>query len=355
MKVNLNRRSAISVLITILLFVAYLVWGEGIYTAIVAEKIDELIPQDIKLNAADKTEKAKLYINGTSKEDYKYAGLLLDQAMTLDNNYIPAYLESARLIMRSARYNEMQPSEEGIKAIRAAKKVILAAIKIDPNYADSYVLLGYTEAVLKDYNLAESSFDKAESLGSNNLWLLYNRALMFKGLKQEALAIAEYEKVIGVAPDGGDNDRALKRILNVLADKYWAAGMHEKSITTYRQLHDLFPGYYSGNVAYIKVAIANGSDQDNVAYIVDAYKRKKWEIAYHADAMMTLIDAANKVSSDKTYAIAAVARAQASNTEFNDVIADLLKGEVGRKAIEKLLKYNLLNMKSLEELNKPAP
>lgn len=299
--------------------------------------------------AIDKTEKAKRYINGTSKKNYKYARSLLDQAIKLDSSYIPAYLESARLIMRAARFNEEYPSENAKKAVRAAKNVIKAALKIDPHYADAYVLLGYTETVLKNYNLAASSFDKAKGLGTNNLWLLYNRAFMFKGLKQESLVINEYEKVIGINPDGGDNDRPLKRILNKLAGAYWVGGESEKSITTYRQLHTFFPGYYSGNIAYLKVAIANGSDQANVAKIIVEYKRKNWKIAYYADAMITLIDAADKISSDKAYAITAVASAQASHNEFVNVVADLSKGKAGRKAIEKLFNDGLLNINSLEE------
>lgn len=292
------------------------------------------------------TSRAKSLID--AQNNLRRARTLLDKAINLDGNYIPAYLESARLIMRSRAFSERNITEPVRATARAAKQVLRSAIKIAPDYADSYVLLGYTQTILQNFDAAKIAYDKAEQLGSDNLWLFSNLALMYRYQNDTPMMIKAYENVLAHKPEGDRNDRPLMFSLRALADEYYKAGRNEESFSTYAKMYNYFPTFTDGVIEYINLAVAYGKAPRSVDDFVNRYKVQNCPCAFHADAMRSLLKAAELLADSEMAAIKEVIKVQ-STSNLIQVVADLLEGEAGRQAVQQLIAANVIEIDDLEE------
>ena len=95
----------------------------------------------------------------------KQARKKLEELIELDPNFEKAYLELARIEMKS----------RWPKGLHKAEKQILIAKSINPTSADVNILLGYVYTNLNKFEEAENLYAEAESNGTDNLWLHANR------------------------------------------------------------------------------------------------------------------------------------------------------------------------------------
>ncbi len=296
-----------------------------------------------KARAKVLTAKAKRLIDRNRKKDTSKIRMFLDKAIELDETYIEAYLESARLIMRGGPFSEDYITDEVKETARVAKRLILSAKEMSPEYSNTYVLLGYVQSILGELDQAKMSFDLAELYGSNNLWLHSNRALMYRYKENERLMILSLEQMLDAIPNGDDNDRPLKFGLNDLALAYLNAGRVDDAFMVFRTLYRHFPKFYIGKSNYIKRAIAFGKVDDEIESMIAYYKGKGSNIYYHAAAMIGVVSAASLINTDLDAARRAVAKSQASSKNFNRVLSDLTFGPVGLESVGRLYDVELLS------------
>ena len=129
----------------------------------------------------------------------------LEQILLAKPDFVPAYAELARYHMRT-NWNE----EGRAQAERALK----SALRIDPQHANSMVLLGYVYAHQKRFKEAEETLRKAEKIGTPNIWLYTNRGEMYAMQGRMPQAISAYKQAISAPKNLETYERAR-------ADAYW--------------------------------------------------------------------------------------------------------------------------------------
>lgn len=98
-----------------------------------------------------------------------------------------------------------------------ARGYLDTALQIDPGYADGYIMRGFVLAHLREFEVAEADFRKAESLGVKNLWIWNNWAVKhaLQGNKEQALAL--YRRTLaGEKPEGRNLRARLNAFENML-------------------------------------------------------------------------------------------------------------------------------------------
>lgn len=327
------------------------------------EKFDQLVSQNITekeffdlLGFAFKTprQKAEGLVADAKwriiqKQELSKARLYLEDAVELDDAYIPAYLEMAKLVLADNNFEEKNIVSQMKQYLSQAKQIVESAIMIQPDFSESYVLLGYLEAALGNYAEAESSLVKAEDLDDNSLWIMHHRGLIAFYQKDYELAKKEYRKVLEFGRLDSDNDIAHRKILFELAQLYSKDGLTEEALNIYRRSYKLFNLNYRMNSKYLLLAIAEGVDALATEKLLSYYKSKRWNIAFQAIAMNNLMKAASELPDNKSTAVKLVLRAQTSNHHFPQVVGSLLLGEAGRQTIQKLFEYGLLEMSAIEK------
>lgn len=145
--------------------------------------------QEINIKGIDKRIKVQdLYRDAYHLIDdgrFKKARQKLETLLELDPDFPRAYLELARIEMKT----------NWPKGLQKAEKLILIAKSLDENLADTNILLGYVYTNLEKFQKAETLYLQAEEVGTDNLWLYANRGLNFQKQNKPQEAIIEYLKV----------------------------------------------------------------------------------------------------------------------------------------------------------------
>ena len=118
---------------------------------------------------------------------------LLDSILSIDSGFAPAYLEYGRLYMKAGH---IVSGNFQAGALGSAESAILESIKLEPEYADAYVLLGYLYTQIKSYDKAEESLKKAQSIGTENPWFHLNYADLIKKQGKHNESLPHYIAVI---------------------------------------------------------------------------------------------------------------------------------------------------------------
>lgn len=155
-------------------------------------------------NNARKT-KQELYdeavalIDEGESESIESAKKNLEQIILADHDFAPAYIELARVAMKS------NWSAEGLAQ---AEKHLLDALQIDPKSANAKVLIGYVYAHQKRYSEAEAALSEAAAIGTKNAWLWANwgEVLLLEG-KAEA-SVEKYLRAVAGERSYDTYDRA---------------------------------------------------------------------------------------------------------------------------------------------------
>jgi len=101
------------------------------------------------------------------------AKINIDEIIKINPNCAPAYKELARYHIMSGHINSMKFNQ---KSLESAEKALLMALKVDPNYADAYVLFGHLYKIMNKHDQAVVSLEKAKIIGTENPWLHLNWA-----------------------------------------------------------------------------------------------------------------------------------------------------------------------------------
>ena len=290
--------------------------------------------------------KAKNLIDNYSRKRKKMveARNLLGQAQDLDSDYMPIYIELARYLMRSGSgFSNVSPTEQGYKA----KAVLESALKLDPEYSHTYVLLGYVQTALHEFDDALTSFNKAEELGTISVWLYNNKATWYQLQDKDDEALSEQVKVLTHSLNGSDNDRALKYGLTQLARSYIQFDRYQDARAVFERHRKDFPADMWALENYTTFLLAHTTDMARTEELFQVVKQRNCYCYPKVTAMIEVVRASQKVGISSNDVVKGLIAAQSTNTSFSEVIAQLGRGIEGKKALEKLFESEL-NMTQIE-------
>ncbi len=176
---------------------------------------------------------ARHFSRNVTAEGLEHANVLYEQALAIDPDYAPAWVDLA-VNYNNLATNSYMPFDEGFRRAREAAKRALA---VDPDNPAAYAHLGWI-AMWYDHDLAAaaSHYERALSVDPSNFAIIANAALLLKGLGRlhEAVALLEYHAARDpVNPTAHFN----------LGLGYLSAGRWEESIAAQRKVLQLSPDY----------------------------------------------------------------------------------------------------------------
>jgi len=196
-------------------------------TVIIEKKLDEVIDwqagKQVSIRTDDKDglhtavrHAALILDNATSESELHHAKKILDKVIYDDPDNREAYIELARFHMKQRVNRKVK--------FKSAEQILKDGLSVDPNYANTRVLLGYVYTHQQRYAEAEREFELAEKLGTDNLWLYTNWGELYTKTDQKDKAYRYFDKVIKTGRTGTRNDRALtsgyRLYLSYLKKKY---------------------------------------------------------------------------------------------------------------------------------------
>lgn len=130
-------------------------------------------------------------IDYNSSKSYKKAKRLIDYSLSKKSDFVDVYHELARYLMKTKGFGTNSPG------VLQAEQVLLTAKDINPNHANTRVLLGYVYSWQDRFDEAADEFEKAEKIGTDNLWLYTNWGQMYERKSEPKKAIKYYKIAIG--------------------------------------------------------------------------------------------------------------------------------------------------------------
>ena len=159
-------------------------------------ELDDISPENLKKI----TDNASNIISSADKSSQKFAKEYLDKVLYNDPKYIPAHIQLARYYM---------VNQGAVDGYHKAREILENALTYAPNNANVYVLLGFACVHTNDNKAALKAFEKAEQIGTDNLWLYTNWGEMYLRENNEQAAIKYYTKAIKGENKSYDNKRAM--------------------------------------------------------------------------------------------------------------------------------------------------
>jgi len=174
----------------------------------------------------------RLIDNGNNR-NLKEAKNILDDIISKDPEYVNAYVELARCKIKIA-----QQTPESYKS---AEKILLIAKDIDPEHADTRVLLGYVYTGQERFKEAELEYQHAKKIGTENSWLYANWGLNDEAQSNIDEAIIHYLKVMDEPRRFARNDRVMKWTKDHLFPLMEKSKRYEEADKHYTQYIKNFP------------------------------------------------------------------------------------------------------------------
>ena len=171
---------------------------------------------------------AMKYYRMQSRDGPPKAKPLLEEAIVIDQNYSPFYVESSFLYSDLARfYSSGESRKENFEKgfVRGQK-----AIELDKSNDFAYVALGYNYMCRKEPELALSNFDKATELNPLNDRAYSEAATCLTWIDREKESISYFNKAIRLNPMLSVNYIRLGRAYYHLKQYDDAIKMHEKCL-----------------------------------------------------------------------------------------------------------------------------
>jgi tetratricopeptide (TPR) repeat protein len=126
------------------------------------------------------------------QKDLGRAKNALEQIILADPKFVSAYVEIARFLLSTNKTND---------GLTQAEQTLLTALRIDPDHANSLVLLGHVYSLQGRFKDAEKTLQKAESIGTQNIWLFTNWGVLRQLEGKRASSYEMFRKAIN-APEG---------------------------------------------------------------------------------------------------------------------------------------------------------
>jgi len=102
---------------------------------------------------------------------------LLDEAIASMKSFAPAYREYGRLIAKAGHtsYGRFLGN-----TLEVSEKLVMEALKIEPDFAEAYVYLGHLYTRMRDYVQARKALERADQIGTGLAWFDYNWAELLR-------------------------------------------------------------------------------------------------------------------------------------------------------------------------------
>lgn len=156
--------------------------------------------QSIRKNGPSKSlNNAVQLIDEGTQETLADARLLLERLLLKDGKMVAAYIEMARVSMKT---------NWGVEGLLQARRYLDSALSIEPNNVNALILRGYVSAHQGHYKDAETDFANASKSNPRNLWLWSNwgEVLAMQGKTDDAIKM--YLKGVDHPPTNDTYDRA---------------------------------------------------------------------------------------------------------------------------------------------------
>ena len=119
-----------------------------------------------------------------------------------DEEFAPAYVELARLTLKTNYSFSAGPADYFTPdGLEQTQSLLDLALSLEPSFADTLVLYGYVATAMDHRQLALISLSAAENLGSDSLWLHFNRAQAHEPIGNRQAARDSYLAVSAVAKE----------------------------------------------------------------------------------------------------------------------------------------------------------
>ena len=273
-------------------------------------------PVDLDRQPPDVQEAYGLLNNATA-ENLGRAKQLLDAALAKRPDDAFVLCELARHAMK---YTASEGRLELSEALRFLERAAAAA----PDRADTYVLLGYVETQRGKLPAALAHLERAEKLGTTNVWLQANFADLYWAMRDFPAALERSRKVLAhPAATPSAVDTAATRLINT----YTVQGAYpspEVAREVWRRKLEVYPGhpvYWEGYAEYLIF------DEGAIDEGVDAAVKSGTDRAHLYAGAGKLMLAARAPSAQQAAALVEEARALSPN--FSQVMYELVvkKGE----------------------------
>ena len=207
-----------NLLISVIMF-SFFIAASSVYAE------DWMSPIDVKYKKTSpilfsKYETAKSILNSYRgrSDDLIKAVKILDNILDAEIKFAPAYREYGRLMIMAGHISYGNHKNGSLVS---AESAILESINIEPEYADSYVLLGHLYTRMREYKKATASLSKADEIGTEIPWLHMNWADLLKKQRKYDEALSRYKLVV---ESNTDNRKAFNKSLLSIALLYRNSG-----------------------------------------------------------------------------------------------------------------------------------
>ena len=225
-------------------------------------------------------EARKLLDNWRGQEEYLInANKILNSIIQSDDKYAPAHREFGRLYIM-AGYINYDNFREG--SLNPAETSILESIKIEPGYADAYVLLGHLYTNMKRYDEARIALAKADYIGTKSPWLNLNWADLYNKLENYDAAYTRYMKVVS---EETSNRKAYSSALSGVTAYFRRMKEYDKANEWYKKQLEYEPesawnwGNYASFLLYFREDVDGAISNAEKALSIMNYGMGKFTLA----------------------------------------------------------------------------
>ena len=149
------------------------------------------------------------------------AAQLIREVLEIDDQFAPAYVQLSRVVLMGGHIVSREFQGGTLESARAALE---QAIESDPQYPESYVLMGHVETLFGQLDAGRESLLKAIQLGSSNPWIGYNLGR----IEVKASALAEGDEYFEQTVRLGVGETAQQR-------RAYVAALNEQANIAYQQ------------------------------------------------------------------------------------------------------------------------
>ena len=148
--------------------------------------------------------RASKAVDGDGADDFDRARKNLSRALAVDDRYMPALDQLARLHLGQARRGGARAGKKASQALELAALVCAQATRKNPRYAPIHNTAGLVEMELGNPSRAAAHFDEARRLDPRLIEAHLNYAAVNLGFRGFAQAEEAYRAVLALRPDEYD-------------------------------------------------------------------------------------------------------------------------------------------------------
>ena len=166
---------------------------------------------------------------------------ILEPVLKKDSRNVEAMKEQARLVLMTGYISERTKRSGGRSytlgeyapgTLQRAEAILVEALRVRPDFAGGYVLLGNVYVEQEKPQAAEAALRKAEALGTTDPWLHLNWAGLHQLRGEKDASIERARRVIG---EGKANAKALGTAYEYLIEHLREEGRHEEALALSRR------------------------------------------------------------------------------------------------------------------------